>query len=76
MAERGVSFDGVAACGAARGFDPAESAFDAALLREQYRALARLGPYVHGIIILAALAFFCATRPTGSLLTGSSCLQR
>ncbi|HEY1779551.1 MAG TPA: diguanylate cyclase [Roseiarcus sp.] len=68
MAERSVSFDGVAACAAARGFEPPESAFDAALLREQYRALARLGPYVHGIIILAALAFFCATRPTGLLL--------
>ena len=70
MVEHGVSLDGVAACGAARGFDPSESAFNAALLREQYRALARLGPYVHGIVILAALAFFCATRPTGSLLAG------
>ena len=45
-------------------------AFNAALLREQYRALARLGPYIHGIVILAALAFFCATKPTGSLLAG------
>ena len=70
MAERGVSFNGVAACGAARDFDSPESAFNAALLREQYRALARLGPYVHGIVILAALAFFCATRPTDSLLDG------
>lgn len=70
MAERGVSFNGVAACGAAPGFIPTESAFDAAILREQYRALARLGPYVHGIVILAALAFFCATRPTGSPLAG------
>ena len=70
MAECGGSFNGVAACGAARGLDPSETAFNAALLREQYRALARLGPYVHGIVILAALAFFCATKPTGSLLAG------
>ena len=69
MAQYGVSLDGVAACGAAPGFDVAEAAFDAALLREQYRSLARLGPYVHGVVIVAALAFFGAT-PTGSLLTG------
>ena len=64
-----VSLDGVAACGAAPSVDTAEAAFNAALLREQYRSLARLGPYVHGVVILAALAFFGAT-PTGSLLTG------
>ena len=69
MAQGRVSFDGVAACGAPPGFDASEAAFNAALLREQYRSLARLGPYVHGIVIVAALAFFGAT-PTGSLLTG------
>jgi diguanylate cyclase (GGDEF)-like protein len=57
------------ACGAAPGPATSEAAFDAALLREQYRSLVRLGPYVHGIVIVAALAFFGAT-PTGSLLTG------
>ena len=67
MAQGGVSLDGVAACGAASGFDSPEAAFDAALLREQYRSLARLGPYVHGVVIVAALAFFGAA-PTGSLL--------
>src|SRR6185437_2180313 len=51
------------------GLDACEATFNAALLREQYRALARLGPYVHGIVIVTALAFFGAT-PTGSLLTG------
>jgi hypothetical protein len=69
MAQRGVSFNGVAACGAAPGFDTVEAAFNAALLREQYRSLARLGPYVHGVVIVAAMAFFGATQ-TGSLLTG------
>ena len=69
MAQGGVPFNAVAACGAAPGFDVAEAAFDAALLREQYRSLARLGPYVHGVVIVAALALFGAT-PTGSLLTG------
>jgi diguanylate cyclase (GGDEF)-like protein len=69
MAQCGASLNGVAACGAAAGFDTAEAAFNAALLREQYRSLARLGPYVHGVVIVAALAFFGAT-PTGSVLTG------
>ena len=67
MAQCGVSFNGVAACG--ERFDTSDAAFNAALLREQYRSLARLGPYVHGVVIVAALAFFGAT-PTGSLLTG------
>jgi diguanylate cyclase (GGDEF)-like protein len=62
-------FNGIAACDAAAGFDISEAAFDAALLREQYRALTRLGPYVHGVVIVAALAFFGVT-PNGSLLTG------
>jgi diguanylate cyclase (GGDEF)-like protein len=70
MAQGTVAFNAVAACGAAPGFDASEAGFNAALLREQYRSLARLGPYVHGVVIVAALALFCATAPTGSLLGG------
>ena len=70
MAQCGVSSNGVVACGAAPGFETSEATFNAALLREQYRSLARLGPYVHGIVIVAALAFLGATAPTGSLLNG------
>jgi diguanylate cyclase (GGDEF)-like protein len=65
MAQGRASFNGVGACGATSG--SSEAAFNAALLREQYRALARLGPYVHGVIIVAALALFGATAPAGSL---------
>ena len=43
--------------------------FESALLREQYRSLARLGPYVHGVIILATAALYCATAPA-SLIAG------
>jgi diguanylate cyclase (GGDEF)-like protein len=70
MAQRGVSSNGVVACGVAPGFETSEATFNAALLREQYRSLARLGPYVHGIVIVAALAFLGATAPTSSLLNG------
>jgi diguanylate cyclase (GGDEF)-like protein len=70
MAQCRVSLNGVAGCGAAPSFEAFEAAFNAALLREQYRSLARLGPYVHGVVILAALTLFCATAPTGSLLDG------
>jgi hypothetical protein len=66
MAQSHVSFNEVPACSATPG--SSEAAFDAALLREQYRALTRLGPYVHGVIIVAALALFGATAPTGWLL--------
>ena len=69
MAQGRVPFNAVAACGAPPGFGTPEADFNAALVREQYRSLARLGPYVHGIVIVAALAFFGAT-PTSSLLTG------
>ena len=69
MAQGRVPFNAVAAGGAPSGLDTPEAAFNAALLREQYRSLARLGPYVHGIVIVAALALFGAT-PTGSFLTG------
>jgi predicted signal transduction protein with EAL and GGDEF domain len=70
MAQCRVSFNGGAACGAAPGFDSSEATFNAALVREQYRSLARLGPYVHGIVIVAAMALIGATAPTGSLLNG------
>jgi diguanylate cyclase (GGDEF)-like protein len=70
MAQCRVSFNGGAACGAAPGFDTSEATFNAALVREQYRSLARLGPYVHGIVIVAAMALLGATAPTGSLLNG------
>ena len=43
--------------------------FESVLLREQYRSLARLGPYVHGVIILATAALYCATAPA-SLIAG------
>jgi diguanylate cyclase (GGDEF)-like protein len=66
MAQGPVSFNGAAPCGATSG--TSEATFDAALLREQYRSLARLGPYVHGVVIVAALALFGVTAPTGSLL--------
>jgi diguanylate cyclase (GGDEF)-like protein len=70
MAQGRVPFNAVAACGAPPGFDTPEAAFNDVLLREQYRSLARLGPYVHGVVILAALALFCATASTGSPLSG------
>ena len=70
MADCGASFNGIAACGAEPPFEPAEADFSAALLREQYRSLARLGPYVHGVVILAAVALFVESAPTGSLLDG------
>jgi diguanylate cyclase (GGDEF)-like protein len=69
MARGRVPFNAIAACGAPPRFGAPEADFNAAILREQYRSLARLGPYVHGIVIVAALAFFGAA-PTGSLLTG------
>ena len=69
MAQGRRSFNGFAACGVPTGSDASEAAFNAALLREQYRSLTRLGPYVHGVVIVAGLALFGAT-PKGSLLTG------
>jgi diguanylate cyclase (GGDEF)-like protein len=71
MTKYGVSSHGVAADrAAAAGVDSSESAFNEALLREQYRSLARLGPYVHGAVILTALALFAGAAPTRSLLDG------
>jgi diguanylate cyclase (GGDEF)-like protein len=66
MAHGDVSPDGPAACSAPSGSP--EATFDAALLREQYRALTRLGPYVHAVVIVTALALFGATARTSSVL--------
>src|ERR1700733_3644935 len=66
MAHGDVSPDGPAPCGAPLGSP--EATFDAALLREQYRALTRLGPYVHAVVIVTALALFGATARTSSVL--------
>jgi diguanylate cyclase (GGDEF)-like protein len=62
MADSDVSPDGFAACGATP-----DANFEAALLREQYRSLARLGPYVHGVVILATVALCGATARTSLL---------
>jgi diguanylate cyclase (GGDEF)-like protein len=70
MTKYGVSAHGGAARSAAASAETSEADFNAALLREQYRSLARLGPYVHGVVILAALALFAGAAPTGSLLCG------
>ena len=70
MAERGVSPHAVAACSALARREISEADFDEALLREQYRSLARLGPYVHGAAILTALALFVGAVPTRSPLDG------
>jgi diguanylate cyclase (GGDEF)-like protein len=69
MTRASASPPGIAACGAAAGETP-EAEFTGALLREQYRSLTRLGPYVHGIVILTALALFAGAAPTRSLLGG------
>jgi len=71
MTKYGVSPHAGAACSAATGGETSEADFDEALLREQYRSLARLGPYIHGAVILAALALFAGAAPTRSLIEGS-----
>ena len=40
------------------------------MLRAQYRSLARLGPYVHGVVILATVALCAAARQRSTLLDG------
>jgi diguanylate cyclase (GGDEF)-like protein len=67
MADRHVSAHGFAFLGATPPGEAAEADFESALLREQYRSLTRLSPYVHGIAIVAALAC-CAAATAGSLL--------
>ena len=70
MSNYGMSRHGVAAYSGAAGGETSEAEFSAALVREQYRSLARLGPYVHGVVILAAFALFASAWSTGSLLDG------
>ena len=50
--------------------DAREADFKAALMREQYRTLARLGPYINGVVILATVALCATTQRTSSLLDG------
>ena len=69
MADSDLSPDVLASCGATPPGAPSELAFKSALLREQYRSLARLGPYVHGVVILSTVALCGATTPR-SLLVG------
>jgi diguanylate cyclase (GGDEF)-like protein len=52
------------------GSEAREADFNSALLREQHRALARLGPYVLGVIILAIAALYATREQTSSLLGG------
>jgi diguanylate cyclase (GGDEF)-like protein len=68
MTTYGASLHGVAASSAAEAAEISEADFSAALLRAQYRSLARLGPYVHGVVILAALGLFGPIASTNSLL--------
>jgi len=64
MADSDVTPDGFASCGATPPAAASEADFKSALLREQYRSLARLGPYVHGVILLSTLALCGGARPT------------
>jgi predicted signal transduction protein with EAL and GGDEF domain len=70
MADSDVSPDGFASCGATLLPEAPEAEFKSALMREQYRSLARLGPYVHGVVILTTVALCGATARTSSLLDG------
>ncbi len=70
MADCDVSPDGFASCGAMPPGEASEADYKSALLREQYRSLARLGPYVHLLVILATAALCGATARTSSLLGG------
>jgi diguanylate cyclase (GGDEF)-like protein len=70
MADSDVTPDGFASFGAAPPAGVSEADFKSALLHEQYRSVARLGPYVHAVVILAAAALCGATARTSSLLDG------
>jgi len=50
--------------------EASDAHFEAALLRAQYRSLARLSPYVHGVVILATVALCGAARQRSTLLDG------
>jgi hypothetical protein len=69
MADRHVSAHGFDSLGATPPGEAAEADLKSALLREQYRSLTRLSPYVHGIAIVAALA--CCAAAIGSSLLPS-----
>jgi diguanylate cyclase (GGDEF)-like protein len=69
MADSDVSPDGFASYGGSPAPEASEAEFNSALLREQYRSLARLGPYVHGVVALATIALCGATART-SLFEG------
>jgi diguanylate cyclase (GGDEF)-like protein len=70
--QRVASFDfppgGAAPSDPASGREAREADFNSALLREQHRALARLGPYVLGVVILVTPALYAMTGRTSSLL--------
>ena len=70
MADSDVTPVGFASFGATPPAGVSEADFKSALLREQYRSLARLGPYVHAVVILATAALCGATARTSSLLDG------
>ncbi len=67
MADFDLSPDGFVSCGATPAGETSQADFKSALLREQYRSLARLGPYVHSVVILATAALCAATTPTSVL---------
>ncbi len=67
MADSDVLPGGLASCGATPFLEASEAEFKSALLREQYRSLARLGPYVHGVIVLTTVALCGATAQASAL---------
>jgi diguanylate cyclase (GGDEF)-like protein len=69
MSDFDLSPDGFCCCGETPPGEASEAEFKSVLLREQYRSLARLGPYVHGVVILATAGLWAATAPT-SLIAG------
>jgi diguanylate cyclase (GGDEF)-like protein len=62
--------EGAAPCEPESPGDAREAGFSAALLREQYRTLARLDPYINGVVILATVTLCATTQRTSSLLDG------
>ncbi len=70
MTDCDLSPDGFPCCDATPPGEACEADFESALLREQYRSLARLGPYVHGVVILATVALCSATARTSPPLDG------
>jgi len=68
MPDSDVTPYGLPCCGATPPDGIADGDFRAALLREQYRSLARLGPYVYAAVILATVALCAATSRTSPLI--------